>query len=47
VRGSALSIDGNLAGIKDASYTARVGAERDQLSDDSRRDAEQALRLIT
>jgi formiminotetrahydrofolate cyclodeaminase len=47
VRGSALSIDGNLAGIKDASYTTRVGAERDQLSDDSRRDAEQALRLIT
>lgn len=47
VRGSALSIDGNLAGIKDASYTARIGAERDQLSDDSRRDADQALGLIT
>jgi len=47
VRGSALSIDGNLAGIKDASYTARIGVERDQLSDDSRRDVDQALRLIS
>jgi formiminotetrahydrofolate cyclodeaminase len=47
VRGSALSIDGNLAGIKDASYTARIGAERDQLLDDSRGDAGQALGLIS
>jgi formiminotetrahydrofolate cyclodeaminase len=47
VRGSALGIDGNLGGITDASYTARVAAERDQLADDSRRDGELALALLT
>ena len=47
VRGSALSIDGNLGGITDASYTARVAAERDQLAEDSRRDEDQALALLT
>ena len=46
VRGSAMSIDGNLAGIADASYTARVSAERDQLAADSTRDADLALALI-
>jgi formiminotetrahydrofolate cyclodeaminase len=46
VRGSALGIDGNLGGIADASYTARVAAERDQLADDSRRDGGQALALL-
>lgn len=46
VRGSALSIDGNLGGITDASYTARVAAERDQLASDSRRDGELALELL-
>ena len=46
VRGSALGIDGNLGGITDASYTARVAAERDQLADDSRRDGELALALL-
>ncbi len=47
VRGSALSIDGNLAGIADAAYVARVGAERDQLAEDSRRDGGQALELLS
>ena len=46
-RGSALSIDGNLGGITDASYTARVSAERDQLAADSARDAGEALELVT
>lgn len=46
VRGSALGIDGNLGGIADASYTARVAAERDQLAADSRRDSELALELL-
>ena len=47
VRSAALSIDGNLTGIKDASYTARVGAEREQLADDSARDAAQALEAVS
>jgi formiminotetrahydrofolate cyclodeaminase len=47
VRGSGLGIDGNLGGIADASYTARVAAERDQLDADSRRDAGLALELLT
>jgi formiminotetrahydrofolate cyclodeaminase len=47
VRSAALSIDGNLAGIKDVSYTARVRAEREQLADDSTRDAEQALAAVS
>jgi formiminotetrahydrofolate cyclodeaminase len=47
VRGSAMSIDGNLAGITDASYTARVSAERDQLVADGSRDAGRALGLIS
>ena len=46
VRGSALSIDGNLAGIADAAYVSRIRAECDQLADDSRRDGEQALELL-
>ncbi len=46
-RGSALGIDGNLASITDGSYTARVNAERDQLADDSARDASRALQLLT
>lgn len=47
VRGAALSIDGNLSGIKDDSYTARVRIEREQLAEDSARDADQALQAVS
>src|SRR5687767_14179454 len=47
VRGAALSIDGNLSGIKDDSYTARVRTEREQLAEDSARDADQALQAVS
>jgi formiminotetrahydrofolate cyclodeaminase len=47
VRSAALSIDGNLAAIKDAAYTSRVGAEREQLAADSARDAQQALEAVS
>lgn len=47
VRSAALSIDGNLAAIKDGSYTARVSAEREQLASDSARDAAQALEAVS
>src|SRR6185503_19693217 len=47
VRGAALSIDGNLSSIKDAKYVARVSRERAQLSDDSARDAAQALDAVS
>jgi formiminotetrahydrofolate cyclodeaminase len=47
VRGAARSIDGNLTAIKDEAYTARVAAEREQLSDDSARDAGQALAAVS
>lgn len=47
VRSAALSIDGNLAAIKDASYTARVSVEREQLAAESARDAAQALELVS
>ncbi len=46
VRGAALSIDGNLSGIKDSAYTARVAAEVEQLAADSARDADQALEAV-
>ena len=46
VRGAALSIDGNLASIKDASYVDRVSEERRQLSDDSARDGALALDVL-
>ena len=47
VRSAALSIDGNLAAIKDGSYAARVSAEREQLAGDSARDAAQALEMLS
>jgi len=47
VRGSALSIDGNLQAIRDAAYVARVAAERDQLAADSARDAAQAIEAVS
>lgn len=47
VRSAALSIDGNLAAIKDDSYTARVSAEREQLASDGARDAAQALEIVS
>ena len=47
VRGAALSIDGNLAAIKDSSYSDRVAAEREQLVADSARDADQALETVS
>ena len=47
VRGAALSIDGNLSSIKDAKYVERVSREREQLSDDSGRDASQALDAVS
>ena len=47
VRSAALSIDGNLAAIKDDSYAARVRAEREQLAGDSARDAAQALDIVS
>jgi formiminotetrahydrofolate cyclodeaminase len=46
VRGAALSIDGNLSGITDDSYIARVRTERQQLAEDSVRDADQALQAV-
>ena len=47
VRSAALSIDGNLAAIKDDSYSRRVSAEREQLAGDSARDASQALEIVS
>jgi formiminotetrahydrofolate cyclodeaminase len=47
VRGAALSIDGNLSAIKEAAYTTRVRAERDELAADSARDAAQALDAVS
>ena len=47
VRGLGVNIDGNLAGIKDDSYTARVRTEREQLAEDSARDADQALQAVS
>jgi formiminotetrahydrofolate cyclodeaminase len=47
VRGAALSIEGNLSGIKDSAYTARVAAELEQLAADSARDADQALEAVS
>ena len=47
VRGAALSIDGNLSSIKDASYIERVSEERRQLADDSARDGALALDILT
>jgi len=46
-RGTAISIDGNLSSITDASYTARVKSELEQLADDSARDAAQALDAVS
>jgi formiminotetrahydrofolate cyclodeaminase len=45
-RGCALSIDGNLAGIADASYVERAKAERHQLEADSLADAGRAKALL-
>lgn len=47
VRGAALSIDGNLPSITDEAFTARVATEREQLADDSARDAGQALEAVS
>ena len=47
VRGSALSIDGNLQAIRDSAYTGRVKVERDQLAADSTRDAAQAHAAVS
>jgi len=47
VRGAALSIDGNLSSMTDAKYVERVSRERGQLSDDSARDAAQALDAVS
>jgi len=47
VRGAALTIEGNLSGIKDSAYTARVAAELEQLAADSARDADQALEAVS
>jgi len=46
-RGTAISIDGNLSSITDASYTARVKSELEQLVADSARDAAQALDAVS
>ena len=46
VRGCALGIDGNLAGIKDAAYKERVRVERQALETDSITDAERARELL-
>lgn len=47
MRGTAISIDGNLSSIKDESYTARVKAEREALAADSARDAAQAFDAVS
>ena len=47
VRGLGVNIDGNLSGIKDDSYTERVRTEREQLAEDSARDADQALKAVS
>ena len=47
LRGAAISIDGNLNGIRDSSYTGRVAAEREQLAAEGLRDAEQALEALS
>lgn len=47
VRGVGISIDGNLSGITDASYTTRVKAEREELAADSARDTAQALDAVS
>jgi formiminotetrahydrofolate cyclodeaminase len=46
VRGCALSIDGNLAGIADTAYVARIRTERQQLDGDATADAERARALL-
>ena len=46
VRGAALSIDGNLSSMTDGKYGDRVRTEREQLSDDSARDAALALDAV-
>ena len=46
VRGTAISIDGNLSSITDASYIERVKTESDQLASDSARDGALALDLL-
>ena len=47
VRSAGLSVDGNLAAIKDDSYTARVSVEREELASDSARDGALALEILT
>ena len=47
MRGTAISIDGNLSSIRDESYAARVKAEREALAADSARDAAQALDAVS
>lgn len=47
VRGLGVNIDGNLSGIKDDSYAARVRTEREQLAEDSARDADQARKAVS
>lgn len=46
-RGAAMSIDGNLKGIQDVDYAARVRTERDQLAIDSAHDTRQALDMVS
>jgi formiminotetrahydrofolate cyclodeaminase len=46
VRGCALGIDGNLAGIADTAYVARVRTERQQLDGDATADADRARALL-
>ena len=46
VRGCALSIDGNLAGLADPAYVARVRSERQQLDSDATADADRARALL-
>lgn len=47
MRGTAISIDGNLSSIKDESYIARVKAEREALAADGARDAAHALDAVS
>src|SRR5688572_31552709 len=47
LRGCAMTIDGNLAGMADAAYVERAGTERRQLEADGLADAERARALLS
>jgi formiminotetrahydrofolate cyclodeaminase len=47
LRGCAMSIDGNLAGMADAAYVERARTERQQLEADGLADSDRARALLS